>query len=126
MPRRADVFLTVCIFALHVSGQLTVNLRSLFRIRSKTTARYVYRLFASVQPKGQLAVDAINSYQSVVSLLNTSTLMASAANRKIQDTMSFLTSVDLLEAAVNQSTAAGRALQQTIDQLTSSFAASGR
>jgi len=78
-----------------------------------------------VQPKGQLAVDAITSYQSVVSLLNTSTLMAAAANQKIRNAMSFLTSVDLLEAAVSQSIAASRVLQQTISQLTSSITSSG-
>jgi len=84
-----------------------------------------FSLFASVQSKGQQAIDAINNYQSVVSLLNTSTLMALEANRTIQDAM-ILSSVDELQAAVNQSVAASKALQQTTDQLKNSFAASGR
>jgi len=100
-------------------------LRSSFRILREITARSVFSLFATVQPKGQPAVDAINNYQSLVSLLNTSTQMALAANRKIQDTLTFLPSVDQQEAAVNQSVATSKALQQTIEQLNSSFAASG-
>jgi len=102
-----------------------LTLSHCFRILIETTVCLFFSLFATVQPKGQLAVDAITSYQSVVSLLNTSTLMAAAANQKIRNAMSFLTSVDLLEAAVSQSIAASRVLQQTISQLTSSITSSG-
>ena len=82
-------------------------------------------MFASVQPKGQQAVDAINSYQSVVNLLNTSLQMALAANRTTHETISFLSSLDQVEAAVNQSVADSRVLEQIVDQLNSTFAESG-
>ena len=86
----------------------------------------VDRLFAGVQPMGQPAVDAINSYQSVVRLLNASLQMALSANQTIAATKSLVSSVSGLEAAVNQSVADSEALQQTVDQLNSSLAASGR
>jgi len=87
--------------------------------------QFVCRLFAGVQPKGQQAVDAINDYQSIVSLMNTSLQMALVANRTVQDASPFLSSFAELGAAVNQSVAASRALQQTVAQLNSSLAASG-
>jgi len=78
-----------------------------------------------VQPTGQLAVDAINSYRSVVRLLNASLQTALTANQTIAETMSLLSSVDELGAAVNQSVADSKALQQTVEQLRSSLTTSG-
>ena len=70
-------------------------------------------------------MDAIDSYESVVNLLNTSLHMALTANRTIQETVSFLSSIDQVEAAVNQSVANSRALEQIVEQLNNTFEASG-
>jgi len=78
-----------------------------------------------VPEEAQLAVEAIESYQSVVSLSNTSLRLALAANRTIHDTLSFLSSVDQLQADVNQSVVASQTLKRTIDQLNNTLTASG-
>jgi len=96
-----------------------------FSLFDRILAQSVGRLFAGIQPRGQLAVDAINSYQSVVRLLNESLQMALAANRTLEQTTSLLSSVDELAAAVNQSVSDSRALQQTTDQLRSCLSTSG-
>jgi len=101
------------------------SFRVSFVFLTESSVRCVRRLFASVQPIGQPAVDVINSYQSVVSLLNTSTQMALAANRTIQDTMSFLSTVDQLETAVNESVIASETLQRTVEEIGRSIASSG-
>ena len=101
-----------------------LNLRISFRFYRKSV-QFVCRLFAGVQPRGQQAVDAINSYLSLVNMLNTSMYMALAASRTIHETMAFLSSVDDLDAAVNESVAASTALQQAADRLNSRLAASG-
>jgi len=51
--------------------------------------------------------------------------MALAANRTIQDTMSFLSTVDQLETAVNESVIASETLQRTVEEIGRSIASSG-